>query len=186
MYEWIIQPWPWYVAGPLIAFVMLGLLHAGESFGVSHNFRLLCGISGAGKFSDYFKLDIKNELWNLAFLGGAIAGGYLAFNHMMESPSVEIAASTTSILEGLGFQNVGQDYLPNEIFGWSQAMTIPGFLLLFGGGLMVGFGARYAGGCTSGHAISGLSNLQLPSLLSVIGFFAGGLLMVHFLFPFIF
>jgi uncharacterized membrane protein YedE/YeeE len=45
----------------------------------------------------------------------------------------------------------------------------------------VGFGARYANGCTSGHAISGLANLQLSSLLAVIGFFTGGLISVHFL-----
>lgn len=50
----------------------------------------------------------------------------------------------------------------------------------------MGFGARWAGGCTSGHAISGLSNLQLPSLVAVLGFFAGGLLMTHLLFPLLF
>ena len=58
--------------------------------------------------------------------------------------------------------------------------------ILFFGGLLVGFGARYAGGCTSGHAISGLSDLQLPSLIAVVGFFIGGLIMTHLLFPLIF
>jgi hypothetical protein len=51
---------------------------------------------------------------------------------------------------------------------------------------MVGFGSRYAGGCTSGHAISGLSDLQVPSLIAVVGFFIGGLIMTFFILPLIF
>jgi uncharacterized membrane protein YedE/YeeE len=54
------------------------------------------------------------------------------------------------------------------------------------GGFLVGFGTRYAGGCTSGHAISGLSNLQFASLIATIGFFAGGLIATHLLYPLLF
>ena len=59
-------------------------------------------------------------------------------------------------------------------------------MVLAVGGFLVGFGTRYAGGCTSGHAISGLSNLQLPSLVAVIGFFIGGLVMTHLIFPYLY
>lgn len=64
----------------------------------------------------------------------------------------------------------GEAYLPDELFA-TDALTDPKSLaILLFGGLLIGFGARYAGGCTSGHAISGLSNLQLPSLIAVVGF----------------
>jgi uncharacterized membrane protein YedE/YeeE len=72
------------------------------------------------------------------------------------------------------------------LFTWEAVFTLKGFLVLAIGGLLVGFGARYAGGCTSGHAISGLSDLQVPSLVAVIGFFAGGLIMTYIFFPMIF
>jgi len=65
-------------------------------------------------------------------------------------------------------------------------LSLKGFLVLAFGGLMVGFGSRYAGGCTSGHAISGLSDLQIQSLIAVAGFFIGGLLMTYFVLPLIF
>jgi hypothetical protein len=65
-------------------------------------------------------------------------------------------------------------------------LSLKGFMILAFGGLMVGFGSRYAGGCTSGHAISGLSDLQIPSLIAVIGFFAGGLIMTFLIMPLIF
>ena len=100
--------------------------------------------------------------------------------------AVDINPKTVTELQGLGFESAGTEYLPDELFDtgiWTNPKTI---LLLALGGFMVGFGARYAGGCTSGHAISGLSNLQWPSLLAVIGFFAGGMVMIYFLYPIIF
>jgi uncharacterized membrane protein YedE/YeeE len=75
---------------------------------------------------------------------------------------------------------------PQELYGAEGIQNPMTWVLLVLGGLLVGFGTRYAGGCTSGHAISGLSNLQLPSLIAVIGFFVGGLLMTHVFFPFLF
>jgi uncharacterized membrane protein YedE/YeeE len=76
-------------------------------------------------------------------------------------------------------------YLPEELFSIQALMQPKVLLILSIGGFLVGFGARYAGGCTSGHAISGLSNLQLVSLYAVIGFFIGGLFMNHLLLPYI-
>lgn len=92
----------------------------------------------------------------------------------------------TQLSENYGIESANSAYLPTEIFNTENLSNpfILGILLL--GGFLVGFGARYAGGCTSGHAISGLSNLQVPSLIAVVGFFVGGLVMIHLLYPFIF
>jgi uncharacterized membrane protein YedE/YeeE len=76
--------------------------------------------------------------------------------------------------------------VPDAIFGAEAMSSAKGLLLLLLGGFLIGFGTPYAGGCTSGHAITGLSNLQIPSLIAVIGFFLGGLVMAHFLIPLIF
>lgn len=184
--EWILQPWPWYVSGPLIAGIMFLLLFGGKNFGMSSNLRTLCSLGGAGKKAEYFNFDWRSQRWNLVVALGAVIGGFLAASFLSPDPAVNIAADTVANLEQLGFESAGEAYLPDELFA-SEALTDPkslGLLLL--GGLLIGFGARYAGGCTSGHAISGLSNLQLPSLIAVIGFFIGGLVMVHLLFPLIF
>lgn len=182
----ILQPWPWYVAGPVIAIVMFALLLFGNSFGVSANLRTACAIGGGGKYSDFFKFNWKSQIWNLVFVLGSIIGGFLAVNYLSVSDEIVLASDTVNELEKLGFQNPGSSYLPENIFGISSLSNISTIIILVIGGILVGFGARYAGGCTSGHAISGLSNLQLPSLIAVIGFFIGGLSMVYFIFPLIF
>jgi len=184
--NWITDPWPWYVSGPLIALVMFVLLFAGRQFGMSSNLRTACSAVGAGKAADFFRFDWKAERWNLTVVAGAIIGGFIASNYMSDN-TVKINPETAQQLsKDYQITSAGEAYLPPEIFGTEQ-LTDPKILsvLLFGG-LMVGFGARYAGGCTSGHAISGLSNLQLPSLIAVIGFFIGGLIMIHLLYPLIF
>ncbi|MEH6679233.1 MAG: YeeE/YedE thiosulfate transporter family protein [Sediminicola sp.] len=184
--EWIISPWPWYVSGPLISLVMFLLLFMGKQFGMSSNLRTLCSMVGGGKIADFFRFDWKSQRWNLVVMLGVIFGGFLGRYYMTEDPSVAISAATVGKLQGLGFKSAGTAYLPQELFGNGVFGDMGGMLLLLIGGLLIGFGARYAGGCTSGHAISGLSNLQMPSFIAVIGFFIGGLLMVHLLFPFIF
>ena len=183
--EWILEPWPWFVSGPLIALVMFTLLFFGKNFGMSSNLRTMCTIGGGGKFSEFFKFDWKSQRWNLLVVMGAVFGGYIASNHLSNSTEIELSQSTIKSLEERGFQNIGESYVPAELFDWENVLTIPGILIMLIGGILVGFGARYAGGCTSGHAISGLSNLQLPSLIAVLGFFAGGLLMTHFILPYI-
>lgn len=182
----IFEPWPWYVSGPLIAGIMFLLLFAGKSFGMSSNLRTLCTIGGAGKKVDFFAFDWKEQRWNLVVVAGAVIGGYIAANFLSYDTAVNISTETVSTLENLGFSSAGDAYLPNKLFA-TEALTDPkSLILLLTGGLLIGFGTRYAGGCTSGHAISGLSNLQLPSLIAVIGFFIGGLIMIHLLFPLIF
>lgn len=186
MIEILSNPWPWYVAGPMIALVMFALLYFGENFGMSSNLRTMCSVAGAGKINDFFNLKVKDQLWNLTFVLGSIMGGYIAYHYFTPDTVIDLSESTKQQLTSLGFENPGADYLPSEIFGTDKLGSFSGLLILLLGGGLVGFGSRYAGGCTSGHAISGLSNLQLPSLIAVIGFFIGGLIMVHLLIPIIF
>ncbi|SFS45656.1 YeeE/YedE family protein [Sphingobacterium wenxiniae] len=184
--EWILAPWPWYVGGPLIALTMFTLLYVGKSFGVSSNFRTMCSICGAGKTCDFFCFDWKSQSWNLWVLLGAVIGGYIASHYLAVQQVPEINLDTVATLQRHGFESAGQAYAPTELYGDGAFSDVKTVLLLLGGGMLIGFGSRYAGGCTSGHAISGLSNLQLPSLLATIGFFIGGLLMVHLIFPLLF
>jgi uncharacterized membrane protein YedE/YeeE len=183
--EFISQPWSWYVSGLVIAFVMILLLFFGKSFGFSSNLRTMCSIAGAGKSVSFFRFDWKKQVWNLLFLGGAVAGGLIAKTFLMADPVPDISAATIQDLSNLGV-GAPEGMQPLELFSWEFATSVKGFLFLLIGGLLVGFGARWAGGCTSGHAISGLSDLQVPSLIAVVGFFIGGLLMTHVLLPLIF
>lgn len=181
----IMEPWPWYVSGPLIALTMFVLLFVGKQFGMSSNLRTACSIGGAGKVSEFFRFDWKSQRWNLIVVAGAVIGGFIAQQYL-SSNTVEINPDVEQKLESYGINSSGDAYLPTELFGVDQLSNPKVLAILLIGGFFVGFGARYAGGCTSGHAISGLSNLQLPSLIAVIGFFIGGLVMIHFLYPIIF
>ena len=184
--NWIYNPWPWYVSGPLIALVLFMLLMIGKRFGMSSNLRTMCTICGAGKASGFFRFDWKAQRWNLIVVLGVVIGGFIANTFLSADTAVQLNPEVVADLQSKGFENAGQAYMPDSLFS-IDALTDPkGLFLLIIGGFLVGFGARYAGGCTSGHAISGLSDLQLPSLIAVFGFFIGGLLMVHFLFPLIF
>ena len=170
----------------MIAIIMFLLIMVGKNFGMSSNLRTMCTICGAGKKTDFFKFDWRSQKWNLVVVLGAIIGGYIASSFLTSDIGVNISPNTISDLHSFGFKSAGSSYLPTELFENSSFLSLKDMLILSIGGLLVGFGTRYAGGCTSGHAISGLSNLQLPSLIAVIGFFIGGLCMTHFLFPLIF
>jgi len=183
--EWIYNPWPWYIGGPMIALIMFLLLYFGKNFGMSSNLRTLCTVCGAGKSSEFFNFDWKKQQWNLMVSAGAILGGAIAAHFLSSDSAVLINPATISKLQQLNINSAGSAYLPEELFSM-QALSNPAVLLILSvGGFLVGFGARYAGGCTSGHAISGLSNLQLVSLYAVIGFFVGGLFMNHLLLPYL-
>jgi uncharacterized membrane protein YedE/YeeE len=183
--DWILEPWPWYVAGPLIALVMMLLMYFGKSFGVSSTMRTMCSMAGAGNVSDFFKFDWKSQIWNIIFILGAEAGGFIAHNYLSAHHIVDLNPKTVASLEAVGIENAGDSFMPDSIFGVDALSNWTTWLFLIVGGLFVGFGSRYAGGCTSGHGISGLSNLQLPSLIAVIGFFIGGIFMTHFVLPYI-
>lgn len=185
MLEFISQPWPWYVSGTAIAFIMVLLLIYGKSFGFSSNLRTMCTIMGAGKRVKFFDFDWRTQKWNLYFLIGSILGGFIASTWLNSDAPLQLSSATTAEIEALGIHFDG-GLNPAQLFGIDAVSSLKGILILLIGGILVGFGTRYAGGCTSGHAISGLSNLQVPSLIAVIGFFVGGLVMTHFLLPLIF
>lgn len=183
--EFIKQPWHWALAGTVIAAVKFMLLFFGQSFGFSSNLRTICAVCGAGNTVDFFKFDWKSQTWNLVFLVGAVLGGVISHQYLSINEAVQIADSTIADLQKLNIA-APTGLQPNELFSIETLFTFKGFSILAIGGLLIGFGTRYAGGCTSGHAISGLSNLQLPSLIAVIGFFIGGLIMTFLIFPLIF
>ncbi len=188
MIDFISQPWHWAVSGVMIVFVMFILHWFGNRFGVSSNLNTICAMGGAGKNIEYFNFDWKEKRWNLVFIFGAIIGGYIAINFLASPEPVQISEATRAHFESLGVHtprtlSEGNGYVPAEIFATANIFSLKNLIMLVLGGFLVGFGARYAGGCTSGHAISGLSNLQLPSLISVIGFFIGGLFMAWIVLP---
>lgn len=178
--------WPWYVSGPLMALTMFALLFVGKQFGMSSNLRTVCAVAGAGNKVSFFNYDWKSHRWNLMVVLGVIIGGFIAANFMSDGTVVIDSHVAQQLAEDYQIDDANDNYLPNKLFS-NEALTNPyTLLLLLVGGVLVGFGARYAGGCTSGHAISGLSNLQIPSLIAVIGFFIGGLIMIHLIFPILF
>lgn len=186
MRELITQPWSWWFSGLVIVVIMFILLFFGKSFGFSANLRTICAVGGAGKKVKFFNFDWKKQIWNLVFLVGAIIGGFIAKTYMTaENYAVEISENTIKDLEVLGFE-APTGVQPLELFSTEALFSLKGFLVLAIGGLLVGFGARYAGGCTSGHAISGIADLQVPSMIAVVGFFIGGLIMTFGVFPLIF
>ena len=186
MIEFISQPWPWYVAGSIIAFTMFLLLISGKSLGISSNLRSICSIMGAGKHCDFFDFDWREQSWNLVFVSGLLIGGFIAGNYLTtDDVAAHISAETIAELQAYGIADPGVELVPRNIFSWENLISVKGFILLVIGGFCVGFGTRYAGGCTSGHAITGLSDLQLPSLIAVIGFFAGGLLVTYLFLPYL-
>ena len=189
--EFISQPWHWSISGAMISFVMFLLIYFGQRFGVSSSFRAMCSIGGAGSRFDYFNYDWKSHSWLLTFVVGSIIGGGIASTFLASPEPVQISEATISDLATIGINAPktyadGAGFVPTEIFNFDTLMTLKGILIMVLGGFLIGFGTRWAGGCTSGHAITGLSNLQLPSLVAVVGFFIGVLVMTHLLFPIIF
>lgn len=185
MLELIKQPWPWYISGMAITVIMLLLVYFGKSFGFSANLRTMCTLLGAGKKVDFFRFDWKSQGWNLLFLVGAVIGGFISSHWLQADTALALSPATITDLKQLNIHFDGK-LLPAQLFNWHFLFSLKGVFIFLGGGFLVGFGTRYAGGCTSGHAISGLSNLQLPSLIAVAGFFIGGLISTHLIFPLLF
>ena len=185
MIESLSQTWPWYIAGPLIGLVVpLLLLLANRQFGISENLRHMCAATIPGNL-DFLKYNWKAGIWNLTIVLGVIIGAWIAQTFLTpEGWMIPISDETVADLGALGITDLS-GLVPAQFISWEGLMTLPGALMIIGGGFLVGFGARYAGGCTSGHAISGLSDLQFSSLVAVIGFFVGGLIVTFVLLPLI-
>lgn len=181
--DFLRQPWPWYVAGPLIGLTVPALLLLGnKSFGISSSLRHVCAACFPSDIP-FFKYNWKSEAWNLFFVGGILLGGLIMALWFSAPYDVTVHPQLTKELAGYNIGTGG--LLPAELFSWQSLLSLRGLLVIVGGGLLVGFGARYAGGCTSGHAIMGLSTLQWPSLIATCCFMAGGLLMANLILPFI-
>lgn len=182
--EWIKQPWPWYVAGPIAGLTVPALLILGnKSFGISSSLRHICAACLPANIS-FFKYNWKKEIWNLVFVLGIFIGAVVAANFLSDPHAVSVQADLQNELAGYGITDF-TNLVPFEIFNWPSLFTLKGFLLMVVGGFLVGFGTRYAGGCTSGHAIMGLSTLQWPSLVATCCFMAGGFIMANLILPFI-
>ena len=176
--EWIKQPWPWWVAGPLIGLTVPALLILGnKTFGISSSLRHICA-SCVPAGIPFFTYNWKKEIWNLMFVLGILIGGFLAATFLSNPNTIVVAEATQQDLAALGITDYSS-LLPAEIFTWDKLFTGTGLLFFVIGGFLVGFGTRYAGGCTSGHAIMGISSLQWPSVVATIFFMVGGFLMTH-------
>ena len=179
--------WHWAISGFLIGLIMLVLTYFGKTFGMSSNLRTICSMSFPKKKIEYFNFDWKEQKWNLSIALGAIVGGFIASYFLMDvNMTLHLHPNTIENLNQLHIDAPNGKIGPDAIFSLEKAFTLKGFSVLLFGGFLIGFGTPYAGGCTSGHAISGLSNFQIPSLIAVIGFFIGGLFSAHFLIPLIF
>ncbi len=184
--DFLYEPWPWYIAGPIIGLsVPLLLLVGNKMLGISSSLRHTCAAIAPFNIN-FLKYNWKSELWNMVFVLGILIGGFLAGSVFVKPDyAVAISDATVQDIAKLGVTEV-KGLLPDQIFNLEFLFSVKGMLVLVLGGFMIGFGSRYAGGCTSGHAIMGISSLQWPSLVTVIFFFIGGLLMTHFILPLIF
>ena len=197
----ISQPWPWWMGAPVIGSTLWILFRFGKEFGLSANLRTMCAADGAGNYADFFDFDWSKQGWNLMVALGALFGGYIAAHYFGGDNMAHVSEATVGKLNEIaGYASVSAGNVPivpgktammNEIdpfwniYSWESLFTLRGLIIIVGGGFLIGFGARYAGGCTSGHAISGMADLQLPSLVAVIGFFIGGLIMTWLILPYI-
>ena len=184
MLELIQQPWPWYVAGIFIGLTVPTLLIVGnKSFGISSNLRHICAACIPGNVK-FFQYDWKKEIWNWFFAAGIVLGGFIAMNFLANPDAIQVADATKSNLREAGVTDF-TNLLPADVFSWDSLLSLRGFFFMIVGGFLVGFGTRYAGGCTSGHAIMGLSTLQWPSLVATICFMIGGFISAWFIVPFL-
>lgn len=184
MLEVFKQPWPWYVAGGLIGLIVPALLLLGNKhFGISANLRHACAACFPANVK-FFKYDWKKEAWNLFFVGGIFIGAIIAATLLADPNPIQVDPRLTQELAGYGITDY-TNMVPQDLVSWESLFTVRGIIMMVAGGFLVGFGSRYAGGCTSGHAIMGISDLQMPSIIATCCFMAGGFLMANFILPII-
>lgn len=180
----LFKPWPWYVTGPIIGLSVPFLMLLGnKKLGVSSTLRQLCSACFPGKIP-FLQYDWKKDTWNLYLVVGMIIGGFIGGWLFANPEPVDLSTGALQFLKVNGLSRP-EGLMPSELFNWQALTTLKGIALMVAGGFMVGFGTRYARGCTSGHGILGLSALQWPSLLATCSFFVGGILVSYFVLPFI-
>lgn len=182
--ELLKRPWPWYIGGPLIGLTVPALLIMGNKrLGVSSSLRDICAACAPADIP-FLKYDWKKNAWNLYFVAGILIGGVIAGQLFANPLPVAISQKTIHTLHAMGV-DTGSGLLPGNLFNWHALLGLKGIILMVVGGFLVGFGTRYAGGCTSGHGIMGLSSLQWPSLVATCSFFAGGIICSYFILPYV-
>lgn len=181
IFELIRQPWPWWVSGPLIGLMVPVLLILGNKpFGVSSSMKHICAACLPANIS-LFKYNWKKESWNLFFVAGIAIGAAIAWTYL-STRQISIDPELMSELSKYGIRD-GNNLVPLEAVNWQSLATLRGILFTIVGGFLVGFGTRYADGCTSGHSIMGLANLQWPSLVATCCFMIGGFVSANFIVP---
>ncbi len=184
MIEILSKPWPWYVAGPLIGLTVPALLILGnKSFGISSSLKHMCAMCIPAGIP-FFNYDWRKEIWNLVFVAGIFLGAVLAATIIPDQHPIVIHPDLKADLLKAGVTDLSS-IVPADLFTWQNLLTLKGIIMIAGGGFLVGFGTRYAGGCTSGHSIMGLSNLQWPSLVATVFFMIGGFVMSNLILPYI-
>ena len=184
MLEFLRQPLPWYVAGPIIGLTVPILLIIGnKSFGISSSLRHICASCMPANIP-FFKYNWRKEVWNLFFVFGIFLGGLLVHFFLDNPNDIVVNPNLKTYLAQFGITDYS-NLVPTQLFSWDSLLTLRGFIMMVVGGFLVGFGTRYAGGCTSGHSIMGLSNLQWPSLVATICFMIGGFIMANLILPII-
>ncbi len=181
--SWLTEPWPWYVSGPLLGlFVPLLLWLGNRHLGMSGSLRAICAAVLPARV-EFFRYDwIRLGLWNIALGFGILVGAALAVRFLGAGDAPAISPLTRDALATLGFAEP-RGLVPQELFSWRALATWPGAVAILGGGFLVGFGAAYGGGCTSGHGILGLATRQRASAVAIAGMFAGGLLTTYLILP---
>ena len=184
MLELLSKPWHWSVAGVFIGLIVPTLLLIGNKhFGISSSLRHICAACLPARIP-FFHYDWKREIWNLFFAGGILAGAVLATIFLKNPDPIAVHPDLVQDLAGYGVTQI-DGLVPTDLFSFESLLSLRGFLLMVVGGFLIGFGTRYAGGCTSGHSIMGLSNLQWPSLVATLAFMVGGFLMANLILPLI-
>jgi uncharacterized membrane protein YedE/YeeE len=182
--DFLYKPWPWYIAGAVIGLTVPALLLLGNKrLGISSTLRQLCAACYPSNVP-LLNYDWKKDSWNLYFVVGILIGGFIGGWLFANPNPTDLSPETVAHLHSRGITDMS-GLLPNELFSWRNMLTWQGFVLIILGGFMIGFGTRYARGCTSGHGIFGLSSLQWTSLVAVVSFFIGGIICSNFLLPFI-
>ncbi len=182
--NFISQPLPWYVAGPLIGLVIVLLQWIdNKPLAASASYRHVCAATFPSGIP-FLNYDWKSEIWNLVFVIGIFIGGFLSATFLSHPANIAISTETIQQLHSAGLTDTG-GFAPAQLFSFTALQSVAGIIVMVFGGFLIGFGSRYAGGCVSGHSMTGISDLQWTSVLATACIFAGGIFTAYILLPFI-